>query len=304
MLHERMTTSELFTALQALKETDSTQDLIKELQVQQLELEIQNRELRETQQQLAHSRMRYADLYDFSPIGYASLDENGVIEEINITAGKLLGENPHKLIERSFADFVPAEDVQCFKDHLSRCRSSRKKRNLELRLIPRDGQPIDIQLFTMATQDADRHTLQFRTAMIDITMRKRAEAAVLEPQKKLEQMVAERTAELTSERRQREEAQRFLYEASSVLTMSLDYEITLWALARAGIPHLADACVVDMVEDDGSVKRAAAGHAQSQKERVLWDLEKYPTAANVIGTGQAELTGSRISAPIIVRGKI
>ena len=75
-------------------------------------------------------------------------------------------------------------------------------------------------------------------------------------------------------------------------------------LARAGIPHLADACVVHMVEDDGSVKRAAAGHAQSQKERVLWDLEKYPTAANVIGTGQAELTGSRISAPIIVRGKI
>jgi hypothetical protein len=60
-------------------------------------------------------------------------------------------------------------------------------------------------------------------------------------------MVAERTAELTSERRQREDAQRFLYEASSVLGMSLDYEITLWGLARAGIPHLADGTAVDMV---------------------------------------------------------
>src|SRR5262249_35910644 len=123
MLHERMTTNELLSALQELKD-DKTQDLIKELQVHQLELEMQNRELRDTQQQLLHSRVRYADLYDFSPIGYASLDENGVIEEINITGAKLLGENPHKLIGRSFGDFIPAQDVQCFKDHLSRCRSS------------------------------------------------------------------------------------------------------------------------------------------------------------------------------------
>lgn len=210
MFQERMTTQELFAALQTLKD-DKAQDLIKELQIHQLELEIQNRELRETQQQLARSRVRYADLYDFSPIGYASLDENGVIEEINITAGKLLGENPHKVVGKSFADFLPASDIQCLRDHLRRCRWSRRKSSIELRLVPKEERTIDIQLFTMATQDADRHTLQFRTAMIDITTRKRAEAAVLETQKKLEQMIAERTTELTSARRQREEAQHFLY---------------------------------------------------------------------------------------------
>ena len=308
-----MSTEELFEALQTLIDSNrdngngrnhKTHELIRELQVHQLELEIQNRELRATQQQLTHSRMRYADLYDFSPIGYASLDENGRIAEINITGGKLLRENPHKLITRSFMDFISPECVAAFKLHLRRCRWSRQQRSIELRLTPRGDNAIDVQLFSMATQDAERHTLQFRTAILDITMRKRAEDAARESRRQLELIVAERTAELTSERQRREDAQRFLYEASSVLSMSLDYEITLWTLARAGIPHLADACVVDMVEDDGSVKRAAAGHAQSQKERVLWDLEKYPTAANVIGTGQAELTGSRISAPIIVRGKI
>src|SRR5436305_4230800 len=123
-MHDRMTTRELFTALEALKD-DGKQDLIKELQVHQLELEIQNREQRETQQQLAHSRMRYADLYDFSPIGYASLDENGCIEEINITGGKLLGDNPHKLIGREFSDFISPDDVQPFKLHLRRSRWSR-----------------------------------------------------------------------------------------------------------------------------------------------------------------------------------
>ena len=301
MLNERMTTDDLFTALQALKD-DKASDLITELLVHHLELEMQNRELRETQQQLAHSRTRYADLYDFSPIGYASLDENGFIEEINIIGGKLLGDNPHKLISRPFSEFIATDEIQSFKDHLRRCRWSRKKRSIELRLVSRQSPPIDIQLFTMATQDADRHTLQFRTAMIDITIRKRAEAAVLETQKKLEQMVLERTAELTSERRQREDAQRFLYEASSVPAMSLDYEITLWTLARAGIPHLADGCMVDMVQDDGSVKRVATAHVNSEKEEILQNGNYITLAADVIRSGQPELRDKMISVPLVIRG--
>src|SRR5262245_46507160 len=301
-MHERMSTNELFSALEALKD-DTNRDLIKELQLHHLELEIQNRELRETQQQLAHSRIRYADLYDFSPIGYASLDENGFIEEINIIGGKLLGNNPHKLIGRSFADFIAKEEIQYFKEHLRRCHWSRQKRSIELRLVPQQNPPTDIEMFTMATQDADRHTLQFRTAMIDITMRKRAEAAVLETQKKLEQIVTERTAELTSERRQREEAQRFLYEASSVLSMSLDYEVTLWTLVRAGIPHLADACVVDMVQSDDSIGRVAIAHVDAEKESKLWNTDYIDLTMDVVRTGQPELRDKMISVPLVIRGK-
>jgi PAS domain S-box-containing protein len=312
MLHERMTTHELFEALQTLIDSnrkngqepgDPTHELIKELQIHQLELEIQNRELRATQQQLAHSRMRYADLYDFSPIGYASLDENGSVAEINITGGKLLGENPHKLIGRPFADFIVCEDVQAFKLHLRRSRWSRHQRSIEVRLVRRDGRQVDVQLFTMPTQDADRHTLQFRTAILDVTIRKHAEEAAGESRRQLEQIVAERTAELTSERQQREDAQRFLYEVSSVLSASLDYEITLWTLARAGIPHLADACVVDIAQDDGSLKRLAVAHVQSEKEGALWDMQECPGGANVARTGQAEMTDFVICVPVIVRGK-
>jgi PAS domain S-box-containing protein len=307
-----MSTHELFEALQTLidsnrKDTtehgEQTRDLIKELQVHQLELEIQNRELRTTQQQLAHSRTRYADLYDFSPIGYASLDENGCIAEINITGGKLLGENPHKLIGHPFIDFIVPEDLQAFKLHLRRCRWSGHQRSIEVRLVPRDAAPIIVQLFTMATRDADRHTLQFRTAILDVTMRKQAEAAANESHRQLEQIVAERTAELTSERQVREDAQSFLYEASSVLSMSLDYEITLWTLARAGIPRLADACIVDMVQDNGSVKRMAVAHTRPEKESTLWDADKCQGGKNVIRTGQPEMTDTAMSVPLIIRGK-
>jgi PAS domain S-box-containing protein len=297
-----MTINEVFTALQSLKD-DKAHDLIKELQVHQLELEIQNRELRETQQQLAHSRMRYADLYDFSPIGYASLDEHGLIEEINITGGKILGENPHQLIGRPFSGFIQPDDTQRFEDHLRRCRWSHKRRTIELRLPPRDGgEPIDIELFTTSTRDADRRTLQFRTALIDITTRKMAETTVLETQKQLEQIVATRTAELTTERRQLQDAQRFLYEASSVLSMSLDYDVTLWTLARAGIPHLADGCVVDMVQEDESVKRSAIAHVQSEKEALLWSTDRVALARDVIHTGQPELLNKTMTVPLVIRG--
>ena len=299
-----MTTNELFEALEALVEPrghpevqpPGNPDLIKELQVRQLELEIQNRELRQIQQQLAHSRTRYADLYDFSPIGYASLDENARIEEINITGGKLLGENPHKLIGRSFTDFIVPEDVQNFTDHLCRCRRSRQKRSIELRLMTRDAGTINVQLFTMATQDVDRHTLQFRTAILDITGRKIAEADLRRSQVDLEAKVAERTQEVITGRRQREDAQRFLNEASAVLSASLDSEITVWSLARAAIPHLADCCVVDILQDDGSIRRVAVAHISVDKEPLLWDLENFPDdvgqafgRAKVIRTGRPEV---------------
>src|SRR5919108_263739 len=138
-----MTTEELLEALQRLIDSNrdngngknhKAHELFRELQVHQLELEIQNRELRATQQQLTHSRIRYADLYDFSPIGYASLEENGCIAEMNIAGGKLLGENPHKLIGHPFVDFIVPEDLQAFKLHLRRCRWSGHQRSIELRL--------------------------------------------------------------------------------------------------------------------------------------------------------------------------
>src|SRR5437773_12330558 len=100
-----MSTEALIEALQTVIDANrdngngryhKTHELIRELQVHQLELEIQNGELRATQQQLTHSRMRYADLYDFSPIGYASIYDNGRIAEINITAGKLPRAHPTK----------------------------------------------------------------------------------------------------------------------------------------------------------------------------------------------------------------
>jgi PAS domain S-box-containing protein len=304
MLPERMTTRELLGTLESLLDPNLLEgDLIRELQVHQLELEIQNRELRLAKEQLAQARRRYADLYDFSPVGYASLDENGIIEEINFTGGKLVGNNPHKLIGRFFSEFIVPTDVPKFQDHLRHCGRSRRKRHIEVRLITDHPEPIVVDLYTTATHDVERHSLQFRTAMLDVTLRKRAEEAVRQSQSELERKIADRTAELTASHRQREEAQRFLNEASAVLSASLDYEITLWSLARAAVPHLADCCVVDVVKEGEEVQRVSVAHAHPEREASLWDLSCTLDTSETIRCGRPRLEEGLLSVPLIIRGR-
>jgi PAS domain-containing protein len=74
-----------------LSATDLKKLVIHELGTHQIELEMQNEELRSTQGELESSRAGYADLYDFSPVGYFSFDKNGLIKEVNLTGAGMLG---------------------------------------------------------------------------------------------------------------------------------------------------------------------------------------------------------------------
>lgn len=82
------------------------QHLIHELQVHQIELEIQNEELRTAQLELENSRRKYRELYDFSPVGLLTLDENERIVEANYTLAEMVGVKRSALITSYFSSIV------------------------------------------------------------------------------------------------------------------------------------------------------------------------------------------------------
>jgi PAS domain S-box-containing protein len=100
-----------------------------------------------------------------------------------------------------------------------------------------------------------------------------------------------------TEQRRAEEAQRFLAEASTVLSSSLNYHETLVTVARLAVPTLADWCAVDIVEEEGVTKRLAVEHPDPEKVRLAYEIERrYPPAPdaprglyNVLRTGESEM---------------
>src|ERR1035437_763575 len=91
-----------------------TQRLLHELQVHQIELELQNEELRNSRAQVEAAASRYTDIYDFAPVGYFTLKSNGVITQTNFAGARLLGLDRSRLVGKSFESFVSRADRPAF----------------------------------------------------------------------------------------------------------------------------------------------------------------------------------------------
>jgi len=96
---------------------EEQQQLLHELQVHQVELEIQNESLRQTQDNLESSKLRYFNLYDLAPVGYFTLNEEGLILEANLTASNLLGVMTSTLTNKSLTHFIFPEDQDIYYYH-------------------------------------------------------------------------------------------------------------------------------------------------------------------------------------------
>ena len=199
----------------ALKKLDDLYDgdpqrLIHELHVHQVELEMQNEELRKSQTELEDSRARYSDLYDFAPIGYFSFDKNGLIIEVNLTGAGQLGIERNLLIKKPFSRFIRKDDQDVFFLHRGKVFDTKTLQTCELRLERKNGEGFFAQLQSRAVEEAGK-TVYCMTAVSDISERKHAEQALMELNDTLEQRVAERTKELSES----EERYRSIFEGSN-----------------------------------------------------------------------------------------
>jgi PAS domain S-box-containing protein len=162
---------------------DETQRLLQELQIHQIELEMQNEELRRIQGDLGASQARYFDLYDLAPVGYCTLNGQGMILEINLAAATLLGAARGALIRQPLPRFILPGDQDTYDRHLKLLFETGAPQVCELRLVKKDAAPVWVRIDATAAQEADGVPV-CRATIIDITERKRAEETLRESEGK------------------------------------------------------------------------------------------------------------------------
>ncbi len=159
--------------------------LVHELQVLQIELEMQNEELRSAQVLLSESRDRYSDLYDYAPVGYFTFDKDGRILEVNLTGSTLLAADRSALIGKPFQTFLVEEYANAFYLHMQEVfEAGGTKQTCEIKLQKSDGGIFDAQLESLAVEGLDGQSTQCRMIVSDITERKRTEDALRESEER------------------------------------------------------------------------------------------------------------------------
>jgi two-component system cell cycle sensor histidine kinase/response regulator CckA len=167
------------------------QRALHELRVHQIELEMQNEELRRTQEELEASRARYFDLYDLAPVGYVTLNEKGLILEANLTAAKLLGVARGALVQQPLSRFILSEDQDTCYLHRKALLETGTPQRWELRLLRKDAGSFWVQVEATATP-GDDGTSVCRAVVSDITERR---------------LEAEKTANVEAQNRQLQKAE-------------------------------------------------------------------------------------------------
>ena len=152
--------------------------MVHELSVHQIELEMQNEELRQTQLALEESRDRYIDLYENAPVGYVTLGVDGAIVEANHRALSLFGAPATRIKGQRLIDLVAPGDRPRLQQHFNKLIGSAGEQHLELRLYTPRREPIYVAT-RMALVTDPSVGAQVRVGLIDITARVRSEGEAM-----------------------------------------------------------------------------------------------------------------------------
>jgi len=158
--------------------TKSARATLHELRIHQIELEMQNEELRRTQVALEAAQARYFDFYDLAPVGYVTVNERGMILQTNFTTATLLGVPCSALTGKPLSAFMRTPDADSYYLLCNRASATGSVQSCELQIDKPGENPVWVNLQAIAGAGDDGATV-IRLVLIDITTRKKAEALAL-----------------------------------------------------------------------------------------------------------------------------
>ncbi|MDD2899289.1 MAG: ATP-binding protein [Desulfuromonadaceae bacterium] len=162
----------------------SAERIVHELEVHQIELEMQNTELREARFEVETALEKYTDLYEFAPVGYLTLDRNGAISAMNLAAANLLRIMRSLLIGRQFGELVTEESTPTYNAFIESVFTSQRSETCEIEIVDNAGLPRNLQVAAAASASGGECHL----ALIDITDRRENILQKEQEHEKLEQV--------------------------------------------------------------------------------------------------------------------
>lgn len=164
---------------------DQTQRLLHEMQVHQVELEMQNEELRSAIAEKEAIQALYIDLYEFAPAGYFNIDRDATIHAVNMTGADFLGVERALLVNNRLDAFVSDETRPTFHEFLDKVFASDAKETCEVVFVTKRSSTLFVQIDAVVTESGKN----CRAVIIDITSRKQATEALSRSQKTLFELV-------------------------------------------------------------------------------------------------------------------
>lgn len=157
---------------------NSMNQLRHDLEVHQIELELQNEELRRTQESLEISLARYSDLFELAPVGYLILSKSGVIIEANLTLSTLLRTDRNNLIQNNLNRFITPSDQDNWLRYLRSIFRGKGGQSCELEFVRGDGRKLYVQLNSIIQPVENEPENRCLTVATDVTERRRQESII------------------------------------------------------------------------------------------------------------------------------
>ena len=149
--------------------------MMHDLETHQIELEMQNEELRGVQDELVEMRDQYTELYDLAPIGYFTTDKHGTINQSNLTLGEMLEIPRSGLINRPLSEFIAKDSQDDYYKNRQKALATQARQSCELCFQTTTGQAVWARLDSIGVENPDGEVSQIHSVLSDITEHKQAE---------------------------------------------------------------------------------------------------------------------------------